>query len=54
MLIPGTESLLCVAVLLFGSVGLFAMFLLTDADARRESELPQHATEKRDETPTRP
>lgn len=49
MLIPGTESLLCVAVLLFGSVGLFAMFLATDWNARQEAELPEHATEKRDQ-----
>ena len=49
MLIPGTESLLCIAVLLFGSAGLFVMFLATDNNAVDESQLPEHAIEKRDE-----
>ncbi len=49
MLIPGTESLLCIALLLFGSAGLFVLFLFTDRDAVEQSRLPQHAREKRDE-----
>ncbi len=48
MLIPGTESLVCVITLLLGSVGLFVLFLATDRDAVQESELPEHATERRD------
>lgn len=49
MLIPTTESLLCVVLLVFGSIGLFVLFLATDKDAVEQSQLPQHATEKRDE-----
>jgi hypothetical protein len=49
MFIPSLESLLCVAILLFGSVGLFVMFLITDRNAVEESNLPQHASERRDE-----
>jgi hypothetical protein len=49
MFIPGTESLLCVVLLLLGSAGLFVLFLATDNDAVGESKLPEHATEKRDE-----
>ena len=45
------SACVCVAVLLFGSVGMFAMFLITDRNARLESELPEHASEKRDEKP---
>ncbi|GIV83264.1 MAG: hypothetical protein KatS3mg052_0271 [Candidatus Roseilinea sp.] len=53
MLIPSTEALLCVVLLLLGSVGLFALFLATDRNAVEESKLPQHATEKRDEQAAR-
>jgi hypothetical protein len=49
MLIPSTESLLCVVTLLLGSAGLFVLFLATDNDAVKESRLPEHKTEKRDE-----
>lgn len=52
-MIPGSETLLCFAVLLFGSAGMFVMFLVTDRNAVVESELPQHATERRDEEPAR-
>jgi hypothetical protein len=48
-LMQGTETLLCMAVLLFGSVGMFVMFLVTDKNAVDESQLPEHATERRDE-----
>jgi hypothetical protein len=49
MFIPGTESLLCVVLLLLGSAGLFVLFLATDNNAVDESKLPEHANEKRDE-----
>ena len=49
MLIPSSESLLCVVLLLMGSAGLFVLFLATDNNAVDESQLPEHATEKRDE-----
>ncbi len=50
-LIPTLESLLCIVLLLMGSVGLFVLFAFTDNDAVAQSKLPQHATEKRDEQP---
>lgn len=43
------ETLACMTVLLFGSVGMFVMFLITDKNAVDESKLPEHATERRDE-----
>jgi hypothetical protein len=49
MLIPSTEALLCVVVLVLGSIGLFALFLATDRNAVEESYLPEHRTEQRDE-----
>ncbi len=52
MLIPGTESLLCIALLLFGSAGLFVLFLFTDRDAVQQSYLPEHSSEKRDRQAT--
>jgi hypothetical protein len=37
MLIPNFEAMLCVVTLLFGSAGLYVLFLYTDADAKRWS-----------------
>ena len=51
-IIPGSEALLCVALLLFGSFGLFGLFWITDSDAVRNSFRPEHATEKRDKDQT--
>ncbi len=52
MLIPSTEALLCVVLLLLGSAGLFVLFLATDRNAVEESQLPQHRRERRDEEAT--
>lgn len=49
MLIPSTEALLCVVLLLLGSAGMFVLFLATDQNAVEESKLPQHSSERRDE-----
>ena len=51
-IIPGSEALLCVALLLFGSFGLFGLFWITDSDAVHTSYRPEHATEKRDKEQT--
>ena len=41
-MIPGTETILCLGLFLLGSVGLFAMFWLTDRNAMQESLYPEH------------
>ena len=48
MLIPNMEALLCVGLLVFGSLGLFSLFAFTDSNALNSAKQPQHQMKEED------